>query len=77
MPSKFVNFTSGIVLSVLVSFAPVFATSPEFTRHYDLGMDFLNRDQYKLAIPEFDLAINSSQNQGGDTAKVLVQRGTA
>jgi tetratricopeptide (TPR) repeat protein len=77
MPSKFINFTTGIVLSGLASFAPVFATSPEFTRHYDLGMDFLNRDQYKLAIPEFDLAINSSQNLSADTAKALVQRGTA
>jgi len=77
MPSKFVNLTVGIVLSALISFAPVFATSPEFTRHYDLGMDFLNRDQYKLAIPEFDLAIKSSPNQPSDTARALVQRGTA
>ena len=67
----------GLLLQMLTGFLPCQAATPEFRRHYELGEDFLERDQYKLAIPEFDEAIKAEGGKGKDAAAALVQRGTA
>ncbi len=46
--------------------------SAEFDRHYEVGKDFLQREQYKLAVAEFTEALKQTKS-----ATALVDRGTA
>ena len=68
MLSLLVSATSGL-------FSPILA-SAEFQRHYDLGKDFLERQEYKLAIQELSLAA-AKQATPKELAAALVDRGTA
>lgn len=48
-----------------------FAAGDDWQRHYDVGKDFLDRQQYELAVKEFDLSLKQKV-----TPKALVDRGT-
>lgn len=50
---------------------PALAYGDDWQRHYDVGKDFLDRQQYQLAIKEFDLSLKQKI-----TPKALVDRGT-
>jgi lipoprotein NlpI len=56
-------------------FCPTLA-SAEFQRHYELGKDFLQRQEYKLAIQELNLAATAKATPT-EVASALVDRGTA
>ena len=56
----------------ITSFMPAAQASAEYDRHYAVGKDFLNREQYKLAVDEFTQALKAS-----NSAIALVDRGTA
>ena len=63
------------VLSIafcFTSFISAAQASAEYDRHYAVGKDFLNREQYKLAVDEFTQALKAS-----NSAIALVDRGTA
>jgi lipoprotein NlpI len=68
------------VLSGLAVLAIALATpaqaGPEYQRHYDLGKDFLQRQEYKLAIQELTLAAGKPASPV-ELAAALVDRGTA
>ncbi|MBU6452899.1 MAG: tetratricopeptide repeat protein [Cyanobacteria bacterium REEB67] len=49
---------------------------PEYQRHYDLGKDFLQRQEYKLAMQELTLAAGKPATPV-EVAAALVDRGTA
>jgi lipoprotein NlpI len=49
----------------------------EFDRHFEIGKDFFDRQQYKLAVPEFSAAIEAAKENAKLKAKALVERGTA
>ena len=51
---------------------PTVQASAEYDRHYAVGKDFLNREQYKLAVDEFTQALKASSS-----AAAFVDRGTA
>lgn len=51
---------------------PMAQASAEYDRHYAVGKDFLNREQYKLAVDEFTQALRAS-----NSAIALIDRGTA
>lgn len=76
-PGRVTVIAIGVLNQFLQMTAVCQAATPEFRRHYELGEDFLQRDQYKLAIPEFDEAIKAEGGKGKDAAAALVQRGTA
>lgn len=56
---------------------PAKALSKEFEVHFALGSDYMERDQYKQAIPEFDAALKNNTDTGAKVAEAYVQRGTA
>ncbi len=63
------------ILSAAVCIAtlmPIAQASAEYDRHYAVGKDFLNREQYKLAVDEFTQALRAA-----NSATALVDRGTA
>lgn len=51
---------------------PIAQASAEYDRHYAVAKDFLNREQYKLAIDEYTQALKASKS-----AIALIDRGTA
>ena len=65
-----------LFLYVLASASSPALAGPEYDRHYELGKDFLQRQEYKLAVQELSLAVGkpASPNQ---IAAALVDRGTA
>jgi lipoprotein NlpI len=72
--------TGGQLLAIFLGvacglFQPVLA-SAEFQRHYELGKDFLQRQEYKLAIKELDIAA-SAKATPAELSTALVDRGTA
>lgn len=73
--------TAAITLASLASFAgstlPAQALSKEFEVHFALASDYMERDQYKQAIPEFDAALKNNTETGAKVAEAYVQRGTA
>jgi len=64
-----------MILASLV-LTPAASAGSEFDRHYDLGKDFLQRQEYKLAIQELTIAADK-QAPPVELAKALVDRGTA
>ena len=64
-----------LLLALLALPAPALAGS-EFDRHYDLGKDFLQRQEYKLAVQELTLAASKPASPV-EQARALVDRGTA
>ncbi|CAN5225290.1 hypothetical protein BH11CYA1_BH11CYA1_29410 [soil metagenome] len=68
---KILNYvlSAALVISCVV---PSAKASAEYDRHYAVGKDFLNREQYKLAVDEFTQALKASSS-----AAALVDRGTA
>ncbi len=56
----------------LTTLLPGASASAEFDRHYEVGKDFLQREQYKLAITEFSAALKHA-----NSSTALVDRGTA
>ncbi|MBS1997382.1 MAG: tetratricopeptide repeat protein [Cyanobacteria bacterium SZAS LIN-2] len=78
-PAKSRRISKNIALSMIVAslwpVGPALA-SAEYQRHYDLGKDFLQRQEYKLAIQELTLAADK-QASPSELAVALVDRGTA
>jgi tetratricopeptide (TPR) repeat protein len=64
-----------LVIGLAATVGPAFA-NPEYDRHYELGKDFLQRQEYKLAVQELSLAIDKPASPV-QTAAALVDRGTA
>jgi lipoprotein NlpI len=64
--------SAAVSISVMMVTMPIAQASAEYDKHYAVGKDFLNREQYKLAVEEFTQALKAS-----NSAIALVDRGTA
>ncbi len=65
--------SAAVCIALTMMMAMPFAqASAEYDRHYAVGKDFLNREQYKLAVDEFTQALKATNSAGA-----LVDRGTA
>jgi len=56
----------------MIAFLPEAKASAEFDRHYEVGKDFLRREQYKLAVAELSQALKLTES-----VPALIDRGTA
>ena len=63
---------ASVCIASMMTTMPMAQASAEYDRHYAVGKDFLNREQYKLAIDEFTQALKAS-----NSAIALIDRGTA
>jgi lipoprotein NlpI len=46
-------------------------------KHFEVGRDFLQRQEFQLAIKEFDEALHNKSLHKTESSRVLVERGTA
>ncbi|MBX9941340.1 MAG: tetratricopeptide repeat protein [Candidatus Obscuribacterales bacterium] len=69
-----------LCLTGLLSASPAnqaLALNPQFKRHYEIGEDYLQREDFKQAITEFDEAIKIDGGRSKECAKAFRGRGTA
>jgi tetratricopeptide (TPR) repeat protein len=69
---KLTTAKASLASLLVASFLPAATASAEFDRHYEVGKDFLTREQYKLAVDEFTQALKASPSP-----VALIDRGTA
>lgn len=74
------NLSLLLCLAGLLSVSPenqALALDPQFKRHYEIGEDYLQREDFKQAITEFDEAIKIDGGRSKECAKAYRGRGTA
>lgn len=70
---RIINLAKASLLALATaSFLLAANASAEFDRHYEVGKDFLTREQYKLAVDEFTQALKAAPSPAA-----LIDRGTA